>query len=158
MNQGDRLSHPGQSTPALSFSALGLPDLVQYWAIPDLETHPPVDDDRNYHIEPLKGFADSGTTVGIVPLVPSAPAATRLAKLHELLDYSCGSAQWINDASVCVGLRSKLNRRRSRSRPLRLTRFRLTITPSRRRQLPAFDRDSDISSRKPSCGSRTTRA
>lgn len=109
VNQGDSLSHPGQSTPPLSFSALGLPDLVQYWAIPNLAAHMPVDDERNYHIEPLKGFADSGTTVGIVPLVPSAPAATRLARLHALLDYSCGSAQWINDASVCAGLRSKLD-------------------------------------------------
>jgi hypothetical protein len=107
--EADTLVHPGQSTPPLSFSALGLPGLVTYWAIPDLETHPPVDDERNEKLEPLKGYADSGVTVGVVPVASSSTAADLLARLRGLQDYACGTAGWISSGTICGTLRDKLD-------------------------------------------------
>jgi hypothetical protein len=104
----DEMLHPGQITPDLTLVARGLPDLVRYWAVPDLEAHPPryIDEDGNedtYFI-----YSDTGTTVGIVPVPPGATAASLAARLRALASRACGSLGWISQPGVCHSLDVKL--------------------------------------------------
>jgi hypothetical protein len=104
----DEMLHPGQTTPELTLLAHGLPDLVRYWAVPDLEAHPPryVDEDSNedsYFI-----YSDTGTTVGVVPVPAGATAASLAARLRALSSRACGRLGWISQPGVCHSLDVKL--------------------------------------------------
>ena len=99
----DELLHPGQTSPELQLVARGLPDLVKYWAVPDLVAHPPVYDDdasRDYYFV----YSDTGTTVGIVPVPAGATAASLTARLRSLLGRTCGELGWIKQDGVCRSL------------------------------------------------------
>jgi hypothetical protein len=105
------LIRPTQSTVPLRFAAVGLPDTVRYWAVPDLLARPPLDeeDPPGVDLDPLKSYSDSGITVGVTSLAPGTTAADLLSRIRRLLDYSCGPVLWINQASVCFSLRVKLD-------------------------------------------------
>lgn len=106
----DTLIGPGKTTPPLRVMALGIPDVVRYWAVPDFEANPPApsfDEEppaRDYYM----AFSDSGVTVGVVPVPPGASPASLTARLHLLLGRSCGDLGWISQAGVCHSLDVKL--------------------------------------------------
>ncbi|HET7187906.1 MAG TPA: hypothetical protein VFI52_07115 [Gemmatimonadaceae bacterium] len=103
----DELLHPGQTSPELQLVARGLPDLVRYWAVPDLVANPPVYDDeasRDYYFT----YSDTGTTVGIVPVPPGATTAALTARLRAFLGRACGDLGWITQEGVCQSLDVKL--------------------------------------------------
>lgn len=106
----DTLIGPGRTTPALRVMALGIPDIVRYWAVPDFEANPPA---PSYDEEPpardyYMVFSDSGVTVGVVPVPAGASPASLTARLHLLLGRSCGDLGWISQAGVCHSLDVKL--------------------------------------------------
>jgi len=103
----DELLHPGQRSPELQLVARGLPDLVQYWAVPDLVANPPVYDDDSRH-DYYFAYSDTGTTVGIVPVPAGATAASLVARLRALLGRSCSELGWIIQDGVCHSLDVKL--------------------------------------------------
>lgn len=106
----DTLVGPGKATPPLRLSALGIPDIVRYWAVPDFEANPPAPsyDEappvRDYYI----AFSDSGLTVGVVPVPLGASPATLTTRLRLLLGRGCGDLGWISQAGVCHSLDAKL--------------------------------------------------
>lgn len=106
----DTLIGPGKATPPLRVIALGIPDIVRYWAVPDFEANPPTpsyDEEppaRDYYI----AFSDSGVTVGVVPVPSDASAAALTGRLRTLLGRSCGDLGWISQAGVCHSLDAKL--------------------------------------------------
>lgn len=103
----DELLHSGQTSPELRLVARGLPDLVKYWAVPDLVAHPPVYNDeasRDYYFT----YSDTGTTVGIVPVPPGATTASLTVRLRALLARSCSDLGWITQEGVCNSLDVKL--------------------------------------------------
>lgn len=103
----DELLHPGQTSPELQLVARGLPDLVKYWAVPDLVANPPVYDDeigRDYYFT----YSDTGTTVGIVPVPTGATSASLITRLRALLGRSCSDLGWITQDGVCHSLDVKL--------------------------------------------------
>lgn len=60
--------HPGESTSELVLVARGIPDLVRYWAAPNLMTHPAdLTDDPDR--DDVFVFSDTGTTV-MAPTMP----------------------------------------------------------------------------------------
>jgi hypothetical protein len=99
--------HPGESTSELVLIARGIPDLVRYWATPNLMAHPAdITDDPNR--DDVFVFSDTGTTVGIVRVPASATAASLTARLLELLRRSCGTLGWIDQPGVCNSIEVKL--------------------------------------------------
>ena len=108
----DILIRPGHSTPPLRLTAVGVTGIVQFWAVPDLDAHPPVGEgDEPANGPPrdaMKSYGDSGMTVGIVPLPTAANVGDLLARLRQLLAYSCTTAHWMNDEE-CRQLSEKLD-------------------------------------------------
>lgn len=103
----DDLLHPGQFSPELQLVARGLPDLVKYWAAPDLVANPPVYDDdatRDYYLT----YSDTGTTVGIVPVPDGSTTTSLTTRLRALLDRTCSQLGWITQEGVCRSLDAKL--------------------------------------------------
>ena len=105
------LIHPGQSSPALTYRAIGVTGLVRYWAIPDLWHHMPVadDDSKGDDDAGFKVFGDSGMTIGVVPIPATATPSALATRLTRLFNYSCGTNQLITNSGICNSLRVKLN-------------------------------------------------
>ena len=106
----DTLVAPGRTTPPLRLMALGIPDIVRYWAVPDLEANPPA---PSYDEEPPTHdyyftFSDSGITVGVVPVPPGATTASLTARLRTLLGRTCAELGWITPGGICQSLDVKL--------------------------------------------------
>jgi hypothetical protein len=104
----EEMLHPGQTSPDLSVAARGLPDLVRYWAVPDLEAHPPRYIDGDSDEDPYFIYSDTGTTVGIVPVPPGATPASLADRLRALAARACGQLGWISKPGVCHSLDAKL--------------------------------------------------
>lgn len=107
---------PGQTTPLLEYRAVGVTDLVPYWAVPDLDAHGPLDDEdgvpaKRRH-DPYKWYSDSGVTVGVAPFPSKASAANLLVRLRRLTDVVCGRRAWATPA-VCGSLTVRLARART---------------------------------------------
>jgi hypothetical protein len=103
----DEMLHPGQTSPDLTLVARGLPDVVRYWAVPDLEAHPPRYRDEDDGEDSYFVFSDTGSTVGIVP-VPSVAPRALAARLRALTTRACGGLGWISRPGVCQSLDVKL--------------------------------------------------
>jgi hypothetical protein len=103
----DEMLHPGQTSPDLMLVARGLPDVVRYWAVPDLQAHPPRYRDEDGGEDSYFVFSDTGTTVGIVP-VPSVAPSALAARLRALTTRACGRLGWISRPGVCQSLDVKL--------------------------------------------------
>ena len=101
------LLHPGETSPELTIVAIGVPDLVRYWAMPNLLAHP-ADIDDDPHRDDTFAFSDTGTTVGIVPPPADASPARLATRLRSLLGRACGSLGWITQAGICTSLDEKL--------------------------------------------------
>jgi hypothetical protein len=100
---------PGQSSPELVIVARGLPDVVRYWAIPDLEEHPP-----RYYYDDVARDADivygiSGFTVGINEMPANATPATLTRRLRQLSTAACKPPRWMPDATTCTTLAARIN-------------------------------------------------
>ncbi|MBX6332764.1 MAG: hypothetical protein IRY91_13030 [Gemmatimonadaceae bacterium] len=120
-NTLDQHPLPGQATPPLVYRAIGLPDIVQYWAdrytddIPpdtlgDLEPSPA---DDSVAIDGVTGF-----TVGVGPL-PADRGPEGLAKrLAGLVERACRLG-WIDERGVCNSLQVKVRPRRESLSALR---------------------------------------
>lgn len=108
MMYADTLLGPGQRTPELRLVATGIPDLVRYWAVPDLMANPPVADDEPARDEYLT-YSDTGTTVGVVAVPTGATAASLTGRLRSLLHRSCSDLRWIASPRICGGLDAKLS-------------------------------------------------
>lgn len=104
----EEMLHPGQTSPDLVLSARGLPDLVRYWAVPDLEAHPPRYIDGDSDEDPYFIYGDTGTTVGLVSVPVDATPASLAARLHVLTGRACGALGWIGKPGICRSLDEKL--------------------------------------------------
>ena len=105
---------PGQVMPPLTYKAIGLPDIVQYWAdrytdyvppdtLGDLEPGP---SDDSVAIDGVTGF-----TVGVGSL-PADHGPEALAKrLVGLVERAC-QLRWIDERGVCNSLQVKVRPRR----------------------------------------------
>jgi hypothetical protein len=104
----DEMLHPGQTSPALTLVARGLPGLVRYWAVPDLTAHPPRYIDEDATEDSYFTYSDTGTTVGAVPVPAGATAASLATRLRALSNRACGPLGWIGQPGVCHSLDVKL--------------------------------------------------
>jgi hypothetical protein len=104
----NEMLHAGQSTPELTIVARVIPDLVRYWAVPDLVSHPPRFRDEDGTDDPYFIFGDSGTTVGIVPVPAGSTPASLAGRLLGLTRRTCGRLGWISKPGVCQSLAVKL--------------------------------------------------
>jgi hypothetical protein len=104
----DTLVRPGHTTPPLRLVARGIPDIVRYWAVPDLDANPPVASDVDDGSDDYITFSDSGVTVGVVPVASGATSAGLAARLRTLLGRSCQELGWISQNGVCHSLDVKL--------------------------------------------------
>ena len=103
---GDNI-RPGESSPELRLSAVGLTDLVEYLAVPDLaQVADSVDDDLPH--DQMREHATRGMTVSIVPKPVARTPTIQLSKLSGFVDQSCRPAGWITQQGVCDALRTKL--------------------------------------------------
>jgi len=101
------LLHPGESTSELVLVAQGIPDLVRYWATPNLMAHPAdITDDPER--DDVFVFSDTGTTVGIVRVPASATPVSLTTRLLALMRRSCGALGWIDQPGVCNSIEVKL--------------------------------------------------
>lgn len=105
----DTLVRPGRSTPPLRLEARGVAGLVRYWAVPDLQTNPPVySDDEGPPRDNNIAFSDSGVTVGVVAIPTGATTASLSTRLRSLLGRTCTELGWITNHGVCHSLDVKL--------------------------------------------------
>ena len=104
----DDMLHAGQTSPELTIVARGIPDLVRYWAVPDLVANPPRFVDEDGIEDPYFVFSDTGTTVGVVPVPVGATPASLGARLLRLTRRACGGLGWISKPGVCQSLDVKL--------------------------------------------------
>lgn len=106
---------PGQSSPTLTFKAVGLPALVQSWYRGDklpstfeddtLAPHP--DEFPQGDVDPLVAYSVPTPTVGVEP-APAAPSRPILAtRVRDQAGTACGLG-WITSASLCDDLESYL--------------------------------------------------
>jgi hypothetical protein len=113
------LVKPGQSTAALVYQAVGLPDIAHYSALRYTEpvegelgesgdTVPPPPVTRGSGIFPAGPDRVGGVTVGIVPIPAGATVASLTNRLRTLLGRTCGDLGWINQNGVCHSLDVKL--------------------------------------------------
>jgi FIMAH domain-containing protein len=107
---GDQMS-PGQESPPLVFSAVGLPATVTYWVRGYVPPPPLTPGDTLPVVQPADPLVTSsirGSTVGIVPFPSDLSLASLLSRLITLTDQMCSDVLWITSASVCGSLRAKL--------------------------------------------------
>ena len=104
----DDMLHAGQTSPELTIVARGVPELVHYWAVPDLVANPPRFVDEDGTDDPYFVFSDTGTTVGIVPVPSRVTPASLATRLLRLTRRACGSLGWISKEGVCQSLDVKL--------------------------------------------------
>jgi hypothetical protein len=104
----DEMLHPGQTSPDLTIVARGLPGLVRYWAVPDLEAHPPRYRDEDGGEDGYFVYSDTGTTVGIVAVPTNATPAALTTRLRALANRVCGRLGWIDRPGICQSLDAKL--------------------------------------------------
>ena len=103
----------GAGTPDLSFAAVGLPGMVDYWAggyfpVPDYE---PVDEDTLRAVTPRQALAANavvGQTVGVEPFPTDLSPGNLLARLRVLTDSAC-SLGWIQGRGTCHELDEHLD-------------------------------------------------
>jgi hypothetical protein len=102
------LLHPGETAPELTLVARGVPDLVHYWAMPNLLAHPSdIDDDPKR--DATLAFSDTGTTVGLVRVPAGATPASLTTRLRSLVAGACGQLGWITQPHVCHSLDVRLS-------------------------------------------------
>ena len=104
----DEMLHPGQISPDLPMVGRGIPGLVRYWAVPDLEAHPPRYRDEDDSEDSYFVYSDTGTTVGIVPVPTGATPASLATRLRALAERACAPLGWIGNPGVCQSLDVKL--------------------------------------------------
>jgi hypothetical protein len=109
---------PGEQSPPLGFSAIGLPAIVPYWVRGWAE--PPVlteADTLPFELippsDPLVDNSVKGSTVGIAPFPGDRGPGSLLLRLALLTDQTCGGLAWIASASVCSNLTAKLQHARA---------------------------------------------
>lgn len=103
----DEMLHPGQTSPDLAIVGRGIPGLVRYWAVPDLEAHPPRYRDEDDSEDSYFVYSDTGTTVGIVP-VRTVAAPALATRLRALTTRACEPLGWISRPGICHSLDVKL--------------------------------------------------
>ena len=101
----------GESSPVLTMRAVGLTDLVSYYAVPDImETMKRdtiiSDEVGDRYIE----WGVKGTTVSVVPPPAGQTPARQVGRITTFLRRSCGADGWITNAGVCNSLSGKLAR------------------------------------------------
>lgn len=101
---------PDSATGTLSVTAIGLPDLVNRYAVgwyPIIEagtgdTIPEVPD-------PLSGGAEDGTFVGIGRMPPDSTVAGLVGRLQSLQESVCGGLGWGTSSPDCATFTTDLN-------------------------------------------------
>lgn len=108
-----RLDHqlaPGEAFVPLTFEAVGLPDIVRYWAdrftrymAPDtLYDQEPAPSDDSVAIDGVTGF-----TVGVGPLPTDLSPDALARRLTGLVGRAC-ELGWIDNRGVCTSLEAKV--------------------------------------------------
>lgn len=117
---------PGESTPELRMKAVGVTDLVGYIALHDLtQVRDTIDAEDDAPHDMVRERGAHGTTVAIVPAPVASSPGRELRRLRRLVQWACGSAQWIPQRGICNSLQAKLEQaaaalaagRRSGARP-----------------------------------------
>ena len=106
VTDGDNI-RPGESSPELRLSAVGLTDVVEYLAVPDLAQVPDSVDDDHPH-DRMREHATRGMTISIVPKPIARTPTSQLSRLSGFVDQSCWLAGWMTQQGVCDALRTKL--------------------------------------------------
>lgn len=103
---------PGGTSPALAFSAVGLPGIVKYWAAPFIAPDTFETADVQLPADAIAGpgnsAADSGATVGVVPFPSDRSRSALLARLGVLTAEACRLG-WIDNGGVCNSLEVKIS-------------------------------------------------
>jgi hypothetical protein len=105
-----RLVLPGDSTPALSFTARGLLDVVQYWAQIDPRADslivdvPPDSSLANDSLVTVTG--STGFTLGVTALPSDMSTGALAARLSSLIARACALG-WIDNNGICNSLQVK---------------------------------------------------
>ncbi|HEX6533729.1 MAG TPA: hypothetical protein VF041_03980, partial [Gemmatimonadaceae bacterium] len=102
----DTMGTPGRSTPPLSFTAFGLPGIVdahvQGWAEPpDIDAM--ADDDPRLTKDALEVASVPLKVVGVVPALPHPTRAVLIARLVDLARQTCDLG-WTTNPHVCASL------------------------------------------------------
>lgn len=103
---------PGEQTPELTFTATGLPEVVDYWATPTIEVPKLSETDDPDTMPPMNPLVERslrGRTVGIGPLPAEQGPGALVGRLSGLLSRSCGELGWIEHDGICQSLRAKLD-------------------------------------------------
>ena len=104
---------PGDTTPTLWYSALGLPGIATAWAQgfrPLTISHDNVDDTAYVsppEVDPLRVQSVEVLTPGIEPLPPGATRATLTLRLDALRGRACDLG-WISSGALCAALHEYL--------------------------------------------------
>jgi hypothetical protein len=109
---------PGNTSPPLAFSALGLPGIVKYWGEPWIppDTVETADVPASSVRPPSPGnsAADSGLTVGVVPFPRDRSRAALLVRLSGFLTDVCARG-WVDNQGICSSLRVKIQHDETRA-------------------------------------------
>ena len=105
----------GQTSPALTFEAVGLPDVVRYVAMRYAPVRPGALEDSGPDDAGAPAGSDLfepdtdvvlGSTIGVAGLPGDTSTGALAARLAALVDRACALA-WVDNQGVCTSLRAK---------------------------------------------------
>jgi hypothetical protein len=113
------LARPGQTSPVLSFKAVGLPTIVNahIQGFFDLIDEDTLEAESPLAVDPLGATSVPVKTVGVEPIPAGSTTESLTSRLEILREAAC-SLSWITQASLCTTLRGYLT-----ASPARLTSF-----------------------------------
>jgi hypothetical protein len=120
----------GESSPTLSFESRGLPTIVRSWA--QGYTPPPplpaADEANTLPPDPLVANSVQGSAVGVEPF-PITNPTNLILRLITLQDRACAtSLGWVKSATLCQGLRAKLQQAQAMAAQRNNTGAKATLT------------------------------
>jgi hypothetical protein len=101
----------GENSPTLTLRAIGVTDLVEFVAVPDLtQVGDSVIDDDEGPVDQFRQYGTSGQVVSVVPPPANQTSAQLVGRIQGFLTRSCGADGWITNRGVCSSLGGKLQR------------------------------------------------
>jgi hypothetical protein len=105
----DEMPRPGESSPVLTYEAIGLPGVVSYRALRyfGVRSAPPPDLEEPDGLRFDKAGAEYtvGKTVGVVSLPGDLRPSALASRLRRLVDEACDLG-WVDGSAVCRSLRA----------------------------------------------------
>jgi hypothetical protein len=105
----DDMPRPGESSPVLTYEAVGLPGIVPYRALRYFGARPArsgkPDEPQELRFDRAGAEYIIGKTVGVVPLPLDVRPPALASRLRRLVDESC-ELGWIGSVAICRSLRA----------------------------------------------------